>query len=106
MKQAILLILPVICLACSSTPQSPGPAPTTMPQSPAENGEEIVRVVSRDSVIIARTGADGPVYSVQGNDGREIVPGMTLGELQSRNPGLAAHIRSMNAAAVGWGGVE
>jgi hypothetical protein len=67
-----------------------------------------VRVVSRDSTIIARAGRNGPVYSMQDKSGQTIVPAMSLDSLQAQHPDIARRVQAMTAidTASVWAGVD
>lgn len=69
--------------------------PTTQP-APART---IVKVVSRDTTIVASSGPNGPVYSLEGKNGQVLIPNMSLPDMQAKHPELARHIRTMNASA-------
>lgn len=99
MKRSMMILLLGLA-GCSS-------GMTTDAVAPAEN-PVIVRVVSRDSTIVARATGQGTVYSVENKAGQTVVPSMTLQQMQASNPNLAHHVRTMNASAdhTAWAGVE
>ena len=72
------------------------------------DGPVIVRVVSRDSTILARAGQRGAVYSVLSKDGQIVVPAMTVQQLQARRPDVARQVRAMTAADTSmiWAGMD
>jgi hypothetical protein len=96
MKRFTMIAAALVCWGCTeSKPSSSAPA--------ASAGPVIVRIVGRQTTITARAGARGPVYSMQTNDGKEIIPGMTLPEMHARHPDLAKHVESLHAESEAYG---
>jgi hypothetical protein len=101
----------VLMIAAIVLPLGIGAAGCTSEKGSAksENGQEItknaqpqpviVEVVSRDSRITVRAGAQGPTYSVSGADGTPVAREITLPQLQATHPDLARRIGAMNASA-------
>jgi hypothetical protein len=105
MKYVLVLILPVLSLACTTAK----PSKRTAPSTTRETGVEIVRIVSRENVIIARAGLQGTEYCLQTASGQVLVRSQTLDQLQAQHPRLAGQIKTMNAASdhpTAWAGVE
>lgn len=98
-----IYILGLALTGCGGSMSYERPAPT------AVQGPTLVKIVSRDTTIVAHSSANGPVYSLQDNKGQVLVPSMTLPQMEAREPELARHIRTMNASTRGngaWAGVE
>lgn len=96
-----LLLAFILCTACAQRPERIEPAASSV-------GPVIVKVVSRDSVITARAGTNGPVYAVSNAAGQAVAPPMTLEDLQAAEPQLARHIHSMQAdrSTGAWAGLD
>lgn len=102
MKKCLYILSLVLIGSSSAMAQQ---RPTTMPAQT----RTIVKVVSRDTTIVASSGPNGPVYSLEGKDGLVIIPSMTLPDMQAKHPELAKHIQTMNASSRdtgAWAGVE
>jgi hypothetical protein len=94
----------VLALCCTC-----GVSQTNPPTSALHrDGPVIVRVVSRDSQIIARAGQNGPIYEMQSRDGQVIVPAMTLPQLHAQHPEIARRVNTMMGAdtATVWAGID
>lgn len=101
MRKTTFIIAMTIALAASSA--KAGNGPTTAPSGDA--GKLIVRVVGRDSTIVARSSANGPSYSVESKYGTTTAK--TLPQLQASNPELAKKIQSSSASArTAWAGMD
>jgi hypothetical protein len=59
-------------------------------EASAAPGPVLVEIVGRDSAITVRASDDGPRYSTRPND-----PGLTLRELDQRDPAFADRMRGM-----------
>lgn len=92
MKKCFYILVVLMIAATSAMAQQ---RPTTQP-APTRT---IVKVVSRDTTIVASSGPNGLVYSLEGKNGQVIVPNMSLPDMQAKHPELARHIRTMNASA-------
>lgn len=97
MRNLLLLSLAVVCISCTPTPRAAQQAPLT-DQSPV-----IWRLVGRNEIIVARTGAHGPMYSVEKPGGITVVPSSTMAELQASRPDLHHRLRTMHAMS--WAGL-
>ncbi len=89
-----ILALGLSCVACSSTTPEP-----VEPQGTVDTGPVIVRVISRDTTIVARSSANGPVYGLEDRNGKVLVPAMSLPELQAMHPELARKVQNTTAYA-------
>jgi hypothetical protein len=96
----ILLATILFCCSCSQEHKTAGPS-ALKPE--AANGPVIVRLVGRETTMTVRAGARGPVYSFQTNAGEQVMPSMTLNELQAFNPDLAKRVRSIQASQAAGG---
>ncbi len=96
------LAAPVMLLAvagCQS--RAPMPPKAAASSAPAEvlagaqtpEGPVIVRLVGQHPTITITSSPDGPRYSAREKDGRVIVAGVTLAELQANHPDLAQFVK-------------
>lgn len=98
LKNLALASIIFTTLSCSQTktPSAVKPASTGLDQTKTV-GPVIVKIVSRDSVIVARAGADGPVYSVESKTGEVLMPSMTLDQMTALHPEMADKVKTMQA---------
>jgi hypothetical protein len=96
-----ILAIGLACGACASS------EPRAI-ESVDSSGPVIVRVQGRDSAIVARASIQGPVYTVQDQHGKTVVPGMTMPQLQANHPDLARHIKTMTTSSNSgaWAGIN
>lgn len=97
-----ILAMGLACGACASNDSQPI-------ESVDSSGPIIVRVQNRDTTLVARSSNQGPVYSVQDQNGKVVVPHMTMPQLQANHPELARHIKNTNASSGNtgaWAGID
>jgi hypothetical protein len=96
MLRSLLVVLACACCVSCDTPRSP----PTAPPPPQANAPVIWRLVGRNHVITAYSGANGPTYSVTRPDGEVLVARGTLEELKTRDPDASRLIDSMYAYGI------
>ena len=83
----------------ASAARAPAAAPAeVMAGARTPEGPVIVRLVGQHPTITVTSSPSGPRYSAQSKDGRTIVSGATLEELQANHPDLAKFVRPGIAA--------
>jgi hypothetical protein len=87
----VVLASSALMVGCASHRNAAAPTATSVSdraaaQAPA--GLEIVRVVGRHQTIVVTSGPNGPLYSVNDDEGRQLVAAATLDELRATQPGL------------------
>lgn len=99
MKRNITVLLSLAFVGCAAhraaSPQASRPAQAHDPV--------IVKLVSRDTALVARAGRNGTTYSIESSDGEVIVPPQTLETLRAQAPDLAREVQTMQANA--WAGM-
>ncbi len=79
-------------------------ASTEQALTPARSNDPvIVKLVSRNSALVARAGRNGTTYSIESNAGEVVVPPQTLETLRVQAPQLAREVQTMQANA--WAGM-
>ena len=93
-----LIVLSIVLSGCVAHRASAPQAKT----SPA-NDPVIVKLVGRDTTLVARASRNGPTYSIESNTGEVLVPGQTLETLRVQRPALAHEVQTLEASA--WAGL-
>jgi hypothetical protein len=95
-----LILLIALCTACSAhraaAPQSRAPESRQDPM--------IVKLVGRETTLVARASQSGPTYSIESKDGRVIVPAQSLQQLCAERPAVAREVQTLQASV--YAGLE
>ena len=98
MKRCVVLFT-LVSIGCAAHR-----APQALMKARGEaSGPVIVRLVGRDTAIVARAGRNGATYALESNAGEVLVPGKTLNELRVQHPDLAGAVQTLEASA--WAGL-
>ena len=92
----LTLVAAVGCASRRETPPRAAAAPSpaeVMAGARTPEGPVIVRLVGQHPTITVTSSPHGPRYSARSKDGRAIVSGATLEELQANHPDLAKFVR-------------
>jgi hypothetical protein len=83
-----LMPLPALFIGCAGDSEDP------VARSEASAPRIILRLRTRENVITACAGADGPRYAIATAEGKEIEAGLSLEELEARHPSIYDAVRS------------
>ena len=93
MLRSVLLVLASLCfIACDGA----RPAPP-VPPPPHASAPVIWRLVSRQHVIAAHAGIDGPTYTVTNLTGELLMAEATLDEIAVQDPALHRFLSTLQA---------
>ena len=99
----------LICLVMSAFSGCGERSTSTQPANTQDTSPVIVRLETRDEMVTAMVGADGPVYTVRTKEGRILGQRLSEQELQVRLPHIYRLLRESyvegNAVGVVWAGL-
>lgn len=99
MKRSITVLLSLAFTGCAAHH-----AASSQATRPVLHGDPvIVKLVGRDTTLVARASQDGPTYSVESRTGAVIVPAQKLEILRAQRPALAHEVDTLQANA--WAGL-
>jgi hypothetical protein len=95
-----VILLSIVLTGCAahraSIPQAQSAAPKSIDPI-------IVKLVGRNTTLVARATQNGPTYSLESSTGDVIVPAQTLESLRTERPALAREVQTLEANA--WAGM-
>jgi hypothetical protein len=98
MKRSIICLLSLAFAGCAAHHAAPQAARPMRAQDPV-----IVKLVGRDTTLVARASQHGPTYSIESSAGEVIVPAQTIETLRVQRPALAHEVDTLQANA--WAGL-